>query len=153
MYRPPLSRLLFITLKPRVRDTKVYAPQIRALLGTASHFCEVVVLKLRTLPIGTALSLRTLRLIRRGAQAMYKLENEWRAYRLLISSCNVPRPLRPWPEYSRANSYPWSPFPPRRARPGPGLYPTAAAEREGKILKAFKDFCLNMAQAKARIWP
>ena len=26
----------------------------------------------------------------------------------------------PYPEYSRANSYPWSPFPPRRARPGPG---------------------------------
>ena len=29
-------------------------------------------------------------------------------------------PLRPYPEYSRANPYPWSPFPPRRARPGPG---------------------------------
>jgi len=29
-------------------DTNVYEPQIRALLGTASHFCEVVVLKLRT---------------------------------------------------------------------------------------------------------
>ena len=28
--------------------------------------------------------------------------------------------VRPYPEYSRANSYPWSPFPPRRARPGPG---------------------------------
>ena len=27
---------------------------------------------------------------------------------------------RPCPEDSRANSYPWSPFPPRRARPGPG---------------------------------
>ena len=27
-------------------DTKVYEPQIRALLGTASHFCEIVVLKL-----------------------------------------------------------------------------------------------------------
>ena len=27
---------------------------------------------------------------------------------------------RPHPEYSRANSYPWSPFSPRRARPGPG---------------------------------
>ena len=33
-------------------DTKVYEPQIRALLGTAAHFCEVVVLKLRTVPIG-----------------------------------------------------------------------------------------------------
>ena len=28
-------------------DARVYEPQIRALLGTASHFCEVVVLKLR----------------------------------------------------------------------------------------------------------
>ena len=30
-----------------------------------------------------------------------------------------PATLRPYPEYSRANSYPSSPFPPRRARPGP----------------------------------
>ena len=30
--------------------------------------------------------------------------------------------LRPYPESSRANSYPWSPFPPRRARPGPSPY-------------------------------
>ena len=29
-------------------DTKVHGPQIRALLETASHFCQVVVLKLRT---------------------------------------------------------------------------------------------------------
>ena len=41
--------------------TKVYAPQIRGLLGTSSHFCEVVVLELRSLPIGTALSFRNLR--------------------------------------------------------------------------------------------
>ena len=33
-------------------DTKVYEPQMRALLGTASPFCEVVVLKLRTEPTG-----------------------------------------------------------------------------------------------------
>jgi len=33
---------------------KVYEPSIRARLGTAAHFCEVVVLKLRTVPIGTA---------------------------------------------------------------------------------------------------
>jgi len=31
-----------------LRDTQVYQPYIRALLGTASHFCEVVFLKLRT---------------------------------------------------------------------------------------------------------
>ena len=30
-------------------DTKVYEPSIRALLGTAPQFCEVVVLKSRTL--------------------------------------------------------------------------------------------------------
>ena len=28
--------------------------------------------------------------------------------------------LRPYPEYCRANFYPWSSFPSRRARPGPG---------------------------------
>jgi len=32
--------------------TQVYKPSIRALLGSASHFCEVFVLKLRSLPIG-----------------------------------------------------------------------------------------------------
>ena len=29
----------------------------------------------------------------------------------------------------------------------------AAAEREGNKLKAFQDFCLKMAQAKAGVWP
>ena len=41
--------LLLSSLKSRY--TKVYEPQIRALLGTTSHFFEVVVLKLRTVPI------------------------------------------------------------------------------------------------------
>ena len=40
------SSLLLLSLK--LSDTKVYEPQIRALLGTAPHFCEVVVLRLRT---------------------------------------------------------------------------------------------------------
>jgi len=40
------SSLLLSSLE--LSDTKTYEPQIRALLGTASHFCEVVVLKLRT---------------------------------------------------------------------------------------------------------
>ena len=31
-------------------DTQVYGPQMRALLGTASHFCEHVVLGLRHTP-------------------------------------------------------------------------------------------------------
>jgi len=42
------SALLLSSLE--LSDAKVYEPQIRALLGTASHFCEVVVLKLRTVP-------------------------------------------------------------------------------------------------------
>jgi len=29
-------------------------------------------------------------------------------------------PYATHPEYSRANPYPWCPFPARRARPGPG---------------------------------
>jgi len=49
---PSSSSLLLSSLE--LSDTKVYEPQIRALLGTALHFCEVIVLKLRTAPIGTA---------------------------------------------------------------------------------------------------
>ena len=37
----------------KLSDTNVYEPQIRARLGTASHFYQVVVLKLRTVPLGT----------------------------------------------------------------------------------------------------
>jgi len=33
----------FITLGLELSDTKVYEPQIRALLGTASQYCEAVV--------------------------------------------------------------------------------------------------------------
>ena len=40
------SSLLLSSLE--LSDTQVYPTQIRALLGTASHFCQVVVLKLRT---------------------------------------------------------------------------------------------------------
>ena len=50
------SSLLLSSLE--LSDKQVYEPWIRALLGTASHFCEVVVLKLRTVPIGTALRSR-----------------------------------------------------------------------------------------------
>ena len=38
---------------------------MRSLLGTTSYFYEVVVLKLRTAPIGAALSFRILPVIRR----------------------------------------------------------------------------------------
>jgi len=33
------------SLSLKLSDTRVYAPQIRARLGTTAHFCEVVVLK------------------------------------------------------------------------------------------------------------
>ena len=35
------------SLSLKLSDTRVHEPQIRARLGTATHFCEVVVLKLR----------------------------------------------------------------------------------------------------------
>ena len=47
-----LSSLLLSSLE--LSDTTIYEPQIRALFGTASHFCQVVVLKLgsvRTHPL------------------------------------------------------------------------------------------------------
>jgi len=50
------SSLLLSSLQ--LSDTTIYEPSVRALLGTASHFCPVVVLKLRTVPLGTALSRR-----------------------------------------------------------------------------------------------
>ena len=45
--------------------------------------------------------------------------------------------LCPCLEYSRANSYPWSPFPPRRARPGPG--PHSRGEREATKCNSFQE--------------
>ena len=38
------------SLSLKLGDTRVYEPQIRARLGTTSHFCEVVVLKFAMLP-------------------------------------------------------------------------------------------------------
>ena len=35
----------------KLSDTRVYGPQIRARLGTTAHSCEVVVLKLRAVPV------------------------------------------------------------------------------------------------------
>jgi len=46
------SSLLLSSLE--LSDTTICQPYIRALLGTASHFCEAVVLTLRTVPLGTA---------------------------------------------------------------------------------------------------
>ena len=41
-------------------DTKVYERSIRARLGTAANVCEVVLLRLITVPIGAVLSCRIL---------------------------------------------------------------------------------------------
>jgi len=46
----------FLLSSLELSDTKVYEPQIRALLGTATQFCEVVVLKLRIILEQTARS-------------------------------------------------------------------------------------------------
>ena len=51
----PSLRFFFTSLGLELSDTKVYEPDIRALLGTASHYCEAVVLKSRAVPSGTAL--------------------------------------------------------------------------------------------------
>ena len=37
----------YLLLSVELSDTQVYEPYTRALLGTASYFCEVLVLKLR----------------------------------------------------------------------------------------------------------
>ena len=55
----------FITLGLELSDTKVYEPEIRALLGTASHSCEAVVLESRIVPGGTALGLGNVNSFRR----------------------------------------------------------------------------------------
>ena len=45
---PLLLSLLLYDCSLELIGTQVYEPDIRALLGTASNFCEVAVLKLRT---------------------------------------------------------------------------------------------------------
>ena len=71
MSEVPLKPTLWGWLRPQIRtkssssslllsilmlcDTNVYEPYIQARLGTASRFCEVVVLTLRAVPTGTAL--------------------------------------------------------------------------------------------------
>jgi len=70
---PELLLLFFIALDLEFSDTNFHEPQIRALLGTASDYCEAVVFQSRTVPSGTALGLSILRVVRRGAQAMYNL--------------------------------------------------------------------------------
>ena len=58
VYRMPVpepvsSSLLLSSLE--LSDAKVYEPQTRARLGTAAHFCEVVVLKLKNVSASTEL--------------------------------------------------------------------------------------------------
>ena len=64
------SSLLYYSRASRGVIQEVYEPQIRVLLGTASYFCEVVVLKSRTVPIGTALSLRIRYSSEHGVQSL-----------------------------------------------------------------------------------
>ena len=46
LVRTPSSYLVFSSLE--LSDAKVYEPSIRALLGTALHFCEAIFLESRT---------------------------------------------------------------------------------------------------------
>jgi len=39
------------SLSPKLSETRVYETQIRARLGTTAQFCQVVVLKLRAVPV------------------------------------------------------------------------------------------------------
>jgi len=55
---PKPSSLLLSSLE--LSDTQVYEPYIRALLGTTSHFCEVVVLE--SMRRGAASGARAVRL-------------------------------------------------------------------------------------------
>ena len=48
--------LLLYDSSPELSDTKVYVPYMRALLGTASHFCEVVVLAVYGDSVATLIS-------------------------------------------------------------------------------------------------
>jgi len=65
-------------------------------------------------------------------------------------------PYASYPEYSRANSYPWSPFPPRRAHPGPGPYTAEQArgkeraERRGNTLTGFPDFRIENGSSQGQ---
>ena len=49
------SSLLLSRLE--LSDTTICEPYVRAILGTASHFCPALVLKLRTVLLGKALNL------------------------------------------------------------------------------------------------
>ena len=65
------SSLLLSSLE--LSDTTIYEPSIRAFLGTASHSCSVIVLKLRTFLFGTALNLAEVAAERRYTEAENKI--------------------------------------------------------------------------------
>ena len=54
--RSSASSLLLSSLE--LSDASIYEPCIRALLGTAPHFCEAVVFQLRTAPLPPTLTIR-----------------------------------------------------------------------------------------------
>ena len=81
---PEILFLYLLLSSLDLSDAKVYEPEIRALLGTASQFCEEVVLKSRTVPNG--ISLRILPVIRRGAQSsllLLRLDSRYRSQKVL----------------------------------------------------------------------
>ena len=80
--QPSSSSLLLSSLE--LSDKKVYEPYIRALLGTTSHSCEVVVLETLnpTLPMQEALD----EMIRWGIDAAFKcIEHQVPSSSLLLS--------------------------------------------------------------------
>ena len=54
-----LLSFFFNTLSLELSDPKVYEPEIRALLGTASHLCEAIVLKRTRIPLSRSWSRAT----------------------------------------------------------------------------------------------
>ena len=54
-----LLSFFFNTLSLELSDTKVYEPEIRALLGSASHLCEAIVLKRTRIPLSRSWSRAT----------------------------------------------------------------------------------------------
>ena len=110
-----LEHALFLT-RPRKVDVKLH--------GKGNSNCH------GARPVHTIISMlqwiRTSRLSTKNSLSLAGHERARRGGRRPCGSEALSRcpagcePYASYPEYSRANSYPWSPFPPRRARSGPG---------------------------------
>ena len=91
-----ILRSFFKLSSLELSDTTVYEPSMRALLGTAAHFCKVGVLKLRTGPrrIGQDIRRKTplsLRMAYRRVKRIAYRRAKWVAYRRVkrIAYCRV----------------------------------------------------------------